>query len=67
MVDYRTGDVYIPKLASTEALFGVAKDFAESIIHKKEPMANSKLGMEVVRILEASQQSITNKGKEVIL
>lgn len=67
MVDYRTGDVYIPKLASTEALFGVAKDFTESIIHKKEPMANSKLGMEVVRILEASQQSITNKGKEVIL
>ena len=67
MVDYRTGDVYIPKLASTEALYGVAKDFAESIIHKKEPMANSKLGMEVVRILEASQQSITNKGKEVIL
>ncbi len=67
MVDYRTGDVYIPKLASTEALYGVAKDFAESILNKKEPMANSKLGMEVVRILEASQQSITNKGKEVIL
>jgi predicted dehydrogenase len=65
MVDYRTGDVYIPKLSSREALAGVADDFIQSVIHKKEPMSNAQLGKSVVRILEASQESIKNNGKEI--
>jgi predicted dehydrogenase len=65
MVDYRTGDVFIPKLASHEALSAVANDFVQSIITKKEPRANAILGMKVVQILEASQESIKNHGKEV--
>lgn len=65
MVDYRTGDVYIPKLSSQEALAGVAKDFVQSINNKTQPLANGCLGMQVVKILEASQQSIKNNGKEV--
>src|SRR5688572_4154762 len=36
MVDYRTGDVFIPKLNSQEALAGVAKDFVQSIIEKRQ-------------------------------
>ncbi len=65
MVDYRTGDVYIPKIQLSEALAGVANDFIQSIIQKKKPLANADLGMQVVKILEASQQSIKNQGKEV--
>jgi predicted dehydrogenase len=65
MVDYRTGDVYIPKLSSREALAGVADDFIQSVIHKREPMSNAMLGKSVVRILEASQESIKNNGKEI--
>jgi predicted dehydrogenase len=67
MVDYRTGDVFIPKLSTQEALFGVAFDFIDCIIHSKEPLANAELGLEVVKILEASQQSIKNKGKEILI
>jgi predicted dehydrogenase len=67
MVDYRTGDVFIPKIGMQEALFGVALDFITSIINNKEPLANAELGLEVVKILEASQISIKNKGKEVII
>jgi predicted dehydrogenase len=67
MVDYRTGDVYIPKLGSQEALLGVANDFIQSINTKKEPLANAQLGLNVVKILEASQQSIKNGGKEIKL
>ena len=37
MVDYRTGDVYIPKFSTQEALAGVADDFIQSIIQKKLP------------------------------
>jgi predicted dehydrogenase len=65
MVDYRTGDVYIPKLSGREALAGVAEDFIQSVIQKKEPLANAMLGRQVVKILEASQESIKNKGKEI--
>lgn len=67
MVDYRTGDVYIPKIGTQEALAGVANDFVQSIIHKREPRANAQLGRQVVRILEASQVSIKNNGKEVCI
>lgn len=65
MVDYRTGDVYIPKISLSEALSGVANDFIQSIIQNKKPLANAHLGMQVVKILEASQESIKNQGKEV--
>jgi predicted dehydrogenase len=65
MVDYRTGDVHIPKLSTQEALAGVADDFVQSVIQKKSPLSNALLGRSVVRILEASQESIKYKGKEV--
>jgi predicted dehydrogenase len=65
MVDYRTGDVHIPKLSTREALAGVADDFVQSILQNKQPLSNALLGRSVVRILEASQKSIKNLGKEI--
>ncbi|TXJ29655.1 MAG: Gfo/Idh/MocA family oxidoreductase [Chitinophagaceae bacterium] len=65
LVDYRTGDVSIPKISSQEALSGVAADFIAAITTGKEPLANAASGLRVVQILEASQQSIKNKGQEV--
>jgi predicted dehydrogenase len=65
MVDYRTGDVYIPKLSSQEALSGMANDFIQSVIQKKKPVAHAELGMKVVGILEAAQRSIKSGGKEI--
>jgi predicted dehydrogenase len=62
LVDYRTGDVSIPKISVREALSGVAEDFIASIIEGTEPLANAASGLRVVQILEASQQSIKNKG-----
>jgi predicted dehydrogenase len=65
MVDYRTGDVHIPKLSTKEALAGVADDFIQSILQKKSPLSNAILGRSVVKILEASQESLKHFGKEV--
>lgn len=67
LVDYRTGDVHIPKIEMKEALLGMADDFITSIQNKREPVSNAALGLEVIKILEASQQSIKNKGKEIVL
>ncbi|MCY2687960.1 Gfo/Idh/MocA family protein [Salinimicrobium sp. TH3] len=67
MVDYRTGDIHVPKLDTTEALAGMAKDFINCIREKKQPLSSSKLGLEVVRLLEASSKSLERQGQEVIL
>jgi len=65
MVDYRTGDIFIPKIKLSEALLGMAEDFVQSVIQKKKPLASAELGRQVIKILEASQTSIKNGGKAV--
>ena len=65
LIDYRAGDIYIPKLSGEEALVGVARDFIQSMVSKKEPVSNAMLGLEVVKVLEASQLSIKGNGKEI--
>jgi predicted dehydrogenase len=67
LVDYRTGDIHVPKLATIEALLGMANDFIGSIQEKKQPKSSCKLGLDVVRILEASNKSIKHNGREVVL
>lgn len=67
LVDYRVGDVYIPKLEIKEALGGMAKDFIDAIEKGTTPIASWKSGLNTIRILEASQVSIKEKGREVVL
>jgi len=67
MVDYRAGDVFLPKIDSREALFGMASDFISAIRENKKPVSDFESGLSVIKILEASQQSIKQKGKEIIL
>jgi len=64
LIDYRTGDIFTPKLEMKEALLGMAEDFVYCASNKSKPISNSHLSLEVVKILEASQNSIKNKGKE---
>lgn len=67
LVDYRAGDIYIPKVEAKEALAGMAADFVSAIINNTTPISNFQSGLDVIKILEASQQSIKNKGKEIII
>lgn len=67
LVDYRVGDIFIPKIQTKEALAGMAADFLKAISTGAEPISSWKSGLAVVQILEAAQVSIKNKGKEVIL
>jgi predicted dehydrogenase len=66
-VDYRIGDIYIPKINMKEALSGMAVDFVNAIVNKTTPVSDFNSGLDVIRILEASQSSIKNNGEEVIL
>lgn len=38
LVDYRTGDIFIPKLSEQEALFGVAKSYYQFNYKQKIPV-----------------------------
>lgn len=67
LVDYRVGDVHIPKVEMQEALQGVARDFISAIVNNTTPVSDYKMGREVVKLLEAAQHSIKNRGQEVIL
>ncbi len=67
LVDYRVGDIYIPKLDKTEALAGITEDFVMSIKTGKKILGDMYAGLEVVRILEAAEKSLKNNGKEIKL
>ena len=65
LVDYRVGDIYVPKVTNNEALSEMAKDFLSSISDGTDPISNYISGINVIKVLEASQISIKNGGKEV--
>ena len=67
MVDYRVGDIYVPKIATNEALSLMSADFVDSVMNKKQPFADTQIALNVVKILEAAGLSIKNKGKEIKL
>ncbi|MBU6325073.1 MAG: Gfo/Idh/MocA family oxidoreductase [Bacteroidetes bacterium] len=67
LVDYRFGDIFIPKLEQKEALSGVAHDFIHCIKTGGTPLSNAGLGLQVVAVMEAAQESIRNQGAPVKL
>jgi predicted dehydrogenase len=67
MVDYRIGDIHVPKLNTGEALLEMATDFVSCIAEGKTPKSSCLIGLEVVKILEASSKSIKHSGCEVLL
>ncbi|MGE5350828.1 MAG: Gfo/Idh/MocA family protein, partial [Acidobacteriota bacterium] len=62
LVQYRIGDMYSPKVIQTEALAVGVKEFISSIKEGRQPLTNGIDGLDVVRILEASDRSIKNRG-----
>lgn len=64
-VDYRVGDVHIPKIPSTEALYSMLVDFREFVINDREPISSEAIAKDVVGILEMAEQSIKNNGEPV--
>ncbi|HRH44234.1 MAG TPA: Gfo/Idh/MocA family oxidoreductase [Pyrinomonadaceae bacterium] len=65
LVQYRTGDMLSPKIPQTEALALATEHFIDCILNDKTPLTDGVAGLNVVRILEASTESIKNHGKLV--
>ena len=67
LVQYRIGDMFSPKINQTEALALGASEFIGAINENRAPLSGGKEGLEVVKILEACDLSISNMGKIVEL
>ena len=65
LVDYRVGDIFVPKISNKEALASIANDFITSITDNKMPRSSYLIGTDIIKILEASEKSIKNNGVEV--
>jgi predicted dehydrogenase len=65
LVDYRTGDVWAPKLENREALAVECEHFAECVRFKKVPLTNATAGLTTVRLLEAADRSIATGGARI--
>lgn len=60
-VGYRTGDMWAPKLAATEALAVEGAHFIDCIENSKVPLSDGQLGLRVVEVIEAANLSMRRK------
>ena len=64
-VGYRTGDMWAPKLAVTEALRVEGEHFVDCIVNQRKPRTDGELGLRVVEIIEAANESMRHRGATV--
>jgi predicted dehydrogenase len=64
-VGYRTGDMWAPRLAVTEALRVASEHFVDCIQQGKVPETDGRLGLRVVELIEAATSSMRGRGETV--
>jgi predicted dehydrogenase len=67
LVSYRSGDMWAPQVEQIEALRAETAYFLQCINENKTPFNDGVAGLRVVRILEAADRSVRNRGEAVIL
>jgi predicted dehydrogenase len=67
LVSYRSGDVWAPRCEQAEALKVELDYFVDCIQHDRTPINDGMAGLRVVRLLEAADQSLKDRGKIVTL
>ena len=67
LVSYRSGDAWIPRVQQIEALKAEAEYFVDCVASDKTPMNDGKAGLRVVKMLEAANASIKDKGRLIEL
>ena len=64
---YHYGDAYVPYIKQDEPLKLECQHFLQCIREGSVPVTNGRLGLEVVRILEASTESLRQQGASISL
>jgi len=67
LVSYRSGDVWAPKVDQTEALALELAHFLDCVRRSETAISDGAAGLRVVRLLEAVELSLNNRGRLVKL
>lgn len=67
LVSYRSGDMWAPRVEQVEALKEEAAYFVDCIMNNKKPFNDGVAGLHVVKMLEAADRSLEQKGKIIQL
>lgn len=63
----RSGDIHIPKIESTEPLRNECVQFIQCINTNTDAISNGEEGLQIVKILEAADRSLKNRGVPVAI
>jgi predicted dehydrogenase len=66
LLSYRSGDMWAPKVDQVEALRLEAEHFLDCVAKDKVPINDGNSGLRVVKILEAANKSIKNRGEMMV-
>jgi predicted dehydrogenase len=66
-LSYRTGDIVSPKVSVTEPLALQLTDFCEAIRNGSAPRSSAEIGLDVVGMIEAVDQSLASEGRPIEL
>jgi predicted dehydrogenase len=64
-LSYRTGDIVSPKVEAAEPIAHELEDFVSSVQSGGEPAASGELALNVVRLVEATEISMAEAGRQV--
>ena len=67
LVNYRSGDMWSPKVDQTEALKKEAEYFIECIYNDVNPVNDGQAGLRVVELLEGCDNSLKKNGRMIYL
>jgi predicted dehydrogenase len=65
MIQYRTGDVYIPQIENAEALQVMIDHFLDCIEEDRLPDTDGEAGLNVVKLLDAAERSLAASGAKI--
>ena len=65
LVSYRSGDMWAPRVEQTEALKAEVSHFVDCISANRAPINDGVAGLRVVRLLEAAEKSLNERGSLV--
>jgi predicted dehydrogenase len=65
MVSYRSGDMWAPKVEQTEALKVELGHFVDCVLKDTTPLNDGIAGLRVVKLLEAADRSLKERGRAV--
>ena len=65
LVNYRSGDMWAPRLDNTEALHAEALHFIDCVENSRQPETDGQAGLRMVCMMEAAERSLRGRGELV--